>query len=187
MKVPGGEVTLIDISWLVYGGDSLRPLYRWAPSASLVVTLEGTLAAHAAVPDRIDEARVEVERTTGMPMRIGSNGNIVMIAAPNDPFFSGGEWAYTKLEVSGGTITRARIVFRDADVAASLGGQNTLLHEVGHAIGLGDSAFYYDVMYPTHATDASRKFLTRETVILKMMYRERNAGNLYPDRDPATP
>ncbi len=190
----GGRLQDYEVRNLVYAADvSERRLRRWAPGTAFTITLSSTLAANFAVLDRVDEARGEIQRVTGMGVQVGSGGNIVMSV---DPAAVGSDWARTFLDLSGDTIRSARIVFRSAELAASFSdtndadtGLNTLLHEVGHALGLSDSNFAYDVMYQSwDSTNPNpRTFSDRELTAFHMMYQHRSAGNSYPDWDPAVP
>jgi hypothetical protein len=89
----------------------------------------------------------------------------------------------------GPTIVSARVAFKTRQEIS--GGRrseyrNTLLHEMGHVMGLGHSPSDHDVMRPqTGSGSKEAHFQEGEATCLRMMYLHRKAGNLPPDRDVA--
>ena len=93
-----------------------------------------------------------------------------------------------RLDFRGATIIGADIVF--ANRAEITGGprsdyRNTLLHEMGHVMGLAHSPSDRDVMTPGVGPGTKvARYQPGEEVALHMMYNHRVAGNFPPDRDP---
>jgi hypothetical protein len=173
---------------LVYGWeftDSAPRLVRW--DAGFVVTLEGDLAADVEVAARVDGVLHEIRRTTGIPVTLGPGGAVVVAVDPGG--IQPGALADTQIAVRGGSIASARV--RLPSRAELLGGRgarwgNTLLHELGHAVGLSHSGDDRDVMTPGAGRGRQvSTFTQNEAVALRLMYMHRRPGNLLVDRDPA--
>jgi hypothetical protein len=97
--------------------------------------------------------------------------------------------AQADVRTAGAVLTGAVIRFRRrAEIAG--GPQavyaNTLLHEMGHVIGLGHSNDDKDVMTPAEGRGTREAtYQPGEAGVLRMIYAHRRAGNRFPDRDPA--
>ena len=88
---------------------------------------------------------------------------------------------------SGLELRRARIVFRDNnDLVGSRKAVcgNTLLHELGHALGFfGHSIVGGEVMNAECSRRTEDHFSANERLALRMMYEHRRPGNLAPDTE----
>ena len=86
-------------------------------------------------------------------------------------------------------ITEATIEFADRqEISGGRGSdyRNTLLHEMGHVMGLSHSASDRDVMTPAEGPGTKEGvFQPQEVTCLHMMYFHRQPGNLPPDKDAA--
>lgn len=160
-----------------------RRLSRW--TAGFAISMEGLDGIHL---DTATEAIAEASRATGLDIRREPSGPVVVVADPGDPYFvDHAAIAYTQLRLAGNTFTSARVVFRSAREISSgrtSGRHNTLLHEIGHVLGLGHSLDPQDVMSIAPERRSERTFGAHELVALKLMYRWRRAGNTAPDREP---
>lgn len=81
----------------------------------------------------------------------------------------------------GAAIAGATIVFRNLDLA---GRTALVMHELGHAFGLGHSPRSGDVMWNGAELYATRDYSARERLAIDLML-QRRAGNRYPDVDPS--
>lgn len=99
--------------------------------------------------------------------------------------------AEARMRFRGPTIVGADVVFVDRKELTGGSGssyRNTLLHEMGHVMGLAHSPDGHDVMYPGGYLNPGARigqFTESEGIALRMMYHYRSAGNFPPDRDPA--
>lgn len=90
-------------------------------------------------------------------------------------------FALTQVVDSDAHIISSRLVFR-SEAALRLPG--SLLHEVGHGLGLSHSARQADLMFPSTARTTTT-FSADERVLLTMMYARRRPGQVAPDNDQA--
>jgi hypothetical protein len=109
----------------------------------------------------------------------------------NSTLRADGSVGVARLRFRGSTIIGAEMVFTERnEITGGFGSdyRNTLLHEIGHVLGLAHSTDPRDVMYPGGYFNPGARlgqFTESESVALGMMYRYRSAGNFPPDRDPA--
>lgn len=177
------------VSEFVYGWrftDGSYRMVRW--QGPFVVTLDGELAESDAIVAKAREVIDEVRRVTGLALTLGPGGACVIsldsnIGAGNNAV------GLVRLRFQGATIAGAQVVF--ANRAEITGGprsdyRNTLLHEIGHVLGLRHSPSDRDVMTPGSGPGTKvAEFQDEEATALRMMYLYRSAGNFPPDRDPA--
>jgi hypothetical protein len=90
-------------------------------------------------------------------------------------------FALREVAQSDARIVSVRLVFRSAGAVRVPG---SLLHEVGHGLGLGHSARRQDLMFPS-TQRATTTFGADERILLTMMYRHRRPGQVAPDNDQA--
>ena len=160
-------------------------MVRW--EAPFVVTLDGDLATDAQVVAKMREVIDEIARVTGVRATIGPGGPVVVAI---DPEVSDQDAvAYADLTFRGANVISADVRFaRRQEITGGNRSdyRNTLLHEMGHVMGLGHSPSTRDVMTPG-AGPGTRvaEFQPDEATCLRMMYFHRRAGNFLPDRDPA--
>jgi hypothetical protein len=168
----------------VYTDGSFR-MVRW--EGPFVLTLDGDLATDEQVVAKTREVIAEIARVTGVRITIGPNGPVVVLidASVEDE----GAVASADLDFRGANVTSARVRFarrQEITGGARSDYRNTLLHEMGHVMGLGHSPSTRDVMTPG-AGPGTRvaEYQPDEATCLTMMYFHRRAGNFMPDRDPA--
>ena len=111
---------------------SLR-MVRWA--GPFTVTLDGELAEDNAVIAKAREVVAEAQRVTGLAITIGAGGACLVQLGPD----LGDAVGRARLRFSGPTIVGATLNFVSrAEITGGSGSdwRNTLLHEMGHALGL---------------------------------------------------
>lgn len=173
MLWPGDEAYVMA---LVYGPPfNLGRMVRWTSGFTMAMA-----AADAAAQAVLEQAAAEASRATGLAVIAGPAGAVTVSVDPASPDLAGNACS-TVLRLQGDAIVGARIVCESR--AAMLDG-NRLLHEVGHALGLGHVSDPASLMDTARADRATRAFSAREAVSLGMMYRHRQPGNLPPDRQP---
>jgi hypothetical protein len=177
------------VSELVYDWeftDGNFRLVRWA--SPFTVTLDGDLATNPSVLAKTQEVVAEMVRATGLPITVGPGGACV-ISLDSSILPDENAVGEARLRFRGASIIGADVVF--ASRGEITGGtsseyRNTLLHEMGHVLGLAHSPNNRDVMTPgTGPGSKVANFSDSEATSLRMMYRYRTAGNFPPDRDPA--
>jgi hypothetical protein len=160
-------------------------LIRW--SGPFRVTLDGALENDAAAVAKVQEVLAEIGRTTGLPATLGPGGQVVISIDP--AVLDEDAVAIADLDTQGATITGGTIRFHNrGEVSGTAGAQysNTLLHEMGHIVGLGHSISEEDVMTPGEGPGTNeQRYQGNEALALHMMYAHRRAGDLAPDRDSA--
>ena len=179
------------VNGMVYWGqfsDGVYRLIRWRDT--FTITLDGDLATDPFLVQAAEEAAAELRRVTGLPIRVGPGGECVIRVNPKDPILQDFYIAYSQNRYQGATIVGNEIVFARRSEIAGLPGtnyRNTLLHELGHTLGLGHSGSGFDVMDPggsRHPGGKRPNFSDNETAVIQMMYVHRKAGNRPPDADP---
>jgi hypothetical protein len=161
-----------------------RRLARW--SGGFTVSPDGLDAPDV---DTLHEAVAELSRATGLPIAVASGGPVSVVVDPSDARFAQDPpaAAVARLTFRGNVITGARVIFADRRFVSSgrrSGRHNTLLHELGHVLGLGHSLDAGDVMSIDDDRRSERTFGERERLALKLTYRWRQAGNVFPDSAP---
>lgn len=163
---------------VVYSHQVLR---RWPAGSTVRLAFAAGLGRHDAL---LTEHAAEMARHVRMPviaLPAGSPGaNVTLAVDPSQ--MSGGSLATAGVYITGGTITRVEVFFLSENVITDQR-DSALLHELGHAIGLGHSPNQSDVMHANSAVP-SRAFTDNETRALTMMYSWRKAGNTFPDNEP---
>jgi len=160
-------------------------MVRWA--GPFTVSLDGSLAEDQDVLNKALEVVQELSTRTGMPISVGAGGTCVIKIDPAVADEGAVAIAYNSFH--GATIVGAEVLFLNR--GEILGRRrrsdwdNTLLHEMGHVLGLAHSPDVFDVMTPGEGpgTTVSR-FNDNEAIALHMMYAHRSAGNRPPDLDP---
>ena len=164
-----------------------RRLTRW--EQGFAVTASPELLSDERIRPIIDAAAAEASRASGLPISVQSSGEVSVVVDPTDARFASGDAvALTRLTFRGNVIVGARLIFLDQKYLLATGNRvrtNTMLHEMGHTLGLGHSPDGHDVMHVEGQRTDAREFSERENVTLRMMYARRKPGNTAPDRDPA--
>ena len=172
----------------VYGENTPgRRLTRW--DRGFAITAGADLLANTRVRPILEDAVEEASRVSGLPITVAASGPVTFAVDAADSYLMANPdvVAYTQRTSSASAIAGARVVFRDLKYVLGAGNRvrtNTVLHEMGHVLGLGHSADPGDVMHVDGRRSDARTFSERETLTLKMMYRWRRAGNAFPDRAP---
>lgn len=148
------------------------------PSAGIEADPDA-MQAHRAAIDGINEATVPV----GVSYRLGGSADLSVPTAV-DPAASAcadrSTRAVTTMFLSGtNEITRAEITFCGTAIAATMG---TIVHELGHTMGLRHSLDTRDTMYPFAQSSRSSTPTAREALTMSLM-RARRSGTLWPDND----
>jgi hypothetical protein len=173
------------VYFLEFTDGSFR-MVRWA--GGFTVTLDPELAANETVVRKTHEVVAELVRRTGLPITVGPNGQCRItldgtILTENNAVGQA-SWTFQGATITSATVTFARI--QEISGGSNADYANTLLHEMGHVLGLGHSPLTRDVMTPGAGGGTNvGEFQPREALTLHMMYAHRTAGNLPPDRHPA--
>jgi hypothetical protein len=181
---PGAPDYIRELAYWEFDDDSLR-LIRW--SSGFTLTLEGELADDPGLVRKTEEVAAEASRHIGFPVLVGRGGSVTIGVEPE--LENEDAVAEARLDTRGAGIVGARIVFRRrAEISGGPQARytNTLLHEVGHVIGLSHSPDDRDVMTPGEGPGTRfAVYQPGEAGCLRMIYVHRRAGNRFPDRDPA--
>lgn len=180
---PADEGYVEQLVYWRFTDDSLR-MVRWAGPFTL--TLDGELAESGMIVDKAREVADEIQRVTGLVITIGPGGACLVKLDPN--ILGQEAVGMAQLRFSGATIIGATLSFAGpAEITGGRGSdwRNTLLHEMGHAIGLRHSPNDRDVMTPGDGPGTRvARYQEHEAATLHMMYQHRTAGNRFPDKDP---
>ena len=182
---PGEEAYVRQLVYDWEFSDGTFRMMRWAQP--FTVSLDGDLATDPAVVAKTEEVTAHITQITGLPIAIGAGGAVKVLINPS--ILDQGAIAQTSFSSRGAAITEATIEFADRqEISGGRGSdyRNTLLHEMGHVMGLSHSASDRDVMTPAGGPGTKEGvFQPQEATCLHMMYAHRQPGNLPPDRDAA--
>lgn len=156
-------------------------MLRWAPGSTIRLGLGPTLAGDSGAAERLEDCAAELRRWTRGPVEIGQPANVTLDLGP----MPSGILAQTQWSLSGYTIIGAKVTFLNRDTVTAGQRGNTMLHELGHVIGLaGHSPIITDVMSALPNRSRALAFGGDEAMSLTMIYEWRKAGNQFPDREP---
>ena len=164
-------------------GDGSFAMVRW--TGPFTVTLEAGLAEDGAIVAKAEEVVREISRWTGFAISLGPGGAVNIILDPTVE--DGGAVAEARVSLIGARVNEATVAFAHQNEVA--GGpdadfSNTLLHEMGHVIGLAHSPDPNDVMTPGAGPGTLlQEYQNNEAIALHMMYTHRSPGNRHPDTD----
>jgi hypothetical protein len=181
---PGGEAYMNELVHRWEFTDGTFRMVRW--SGPFTVTLDGDLATNDSVVAKTREVVSEMQRTSGLPITIGPGGAVV-ISLNRNILPDDSAVGVASLSFQGASIVGAVVVFANRGEITGGGRsdyRNTLLHEMGHVLGLGHSPNDRDVMTPGVGPGSKEaRYQLNEVIALHMMYSHRSAGNFRPDRD----
>jgi hypothetical protein len=165
--------------------DGSYRLVRWG--TGFTVTLVGDLAENGAVMNKTHEVVAELALRTGLQISIGPGGSCRILVDPaveDQDAVALVNYSFQGASIVGADVKFARTQEISGGAQADYG--NTLLHEMGHVLGLGHSRDVRDVMTPGEGPGTRVvEFQPGEALNLHMMYSHRAVGNRPPDRDPA--
>jgi len=163
-------------------------MVRWP--APFTITLDGDLATNDAIVAKVRDVAAEIKRVTGLDLPIGPGGACV-IALNSNIVLTEDAVGQAALSYQGANIVRAQVTFANRGEITGGGGsdyRNTLLHEMGHVLGLLHSLRDDDVMAPGGVAGPGTRvgqYQPHEATSLHVMYAHRTAGNRRPDKDTA--
>ena len=164
-------------------GDGAFAMVRW--TESFTVTLEAALAEDPAIVAKAEGVVQEMSRWTGFAISLGPGGAVTVILDPTVE--DEGAVAEARVSLVGARMTGAEVAFahqRELAGGPAADFSNTLLHEMGHVIGLAHSPDPNDVMTPGAGPGTFfQAYQVNETIALHMMYAHRSPGNQHPDTD----
>jgi hypothetical protein len=179
------EAYVHDLSYNWEFRDGTRKIVRW--DQGFVVTLDGDLGDDPEIVEKATEVLTEIARRTGLPVTLGPGGACLVTIDPS--VAEDDAVAEANLTFRGPTVTGAKVRFLnrgEISGGARSDYRNTLLHEMGHVIGLGHSPNDRDVMTAGAGPGTKwTEFQDDEALCVRMMYAHRQAGNIFPDRDVA--
>src|SRR5262245_45115841 len=161
-----------------------RDLRRWTAGSTIRLAFVSGLERYDAMLQEHAAEMARWSRLSVVALPAGSTGANVTLAV--DPAsVSEGAIATTSCMLSGTAYTGCRVSFlAEANITNANGRSNTLLHELGHVLGLGHSLDSGDVMSVAANRRSERSFGDPEARALTMIYAWRKAGNQFPDREP---
>ena len=177
------------VEQLVYwstGNGAAGALYRW-PAATTTVRLafaSGLQAYDSYLVDAVAEMRL-VTGFNFVALPAGSQAEVVL--AVDSAQVPDNGIAVTIFNATSWRITSARVYFEGPSNIIGGGGfrNNTLLHELGHVMGLSHSGDRRDVMSVDNNRRADKSYGPDESKALRMIYAWRKAGNTFPDSEAA--
>jgi hypothetical protein len=180
------EEDYVDALVYVEFTDGSFRMTRWP--GPFTITLDGDLANNDAIVAKVREVTAEVKRVTGLDLSIGPGGACV-IALNSNIVSTDDAVGFVHRSFQGANIVGAEVTFANRGEITGGGGseyRNTLLHEIGHVLGLGHSLRGDDVMTPGSGPGTKvAQYQPHEAAALHMMYAHRTAGNRRPDKDAA--
>jgi hypothetical protein len=182
---PADEAYVRDLVYDWEFRDGTYRIVRW--DRGFVVTLDGELADDASIVGKTLEVIAEMNRVSGLGITLGPAGACVVSI---DPSLADDNYVAKVVHTfRGASITGAKVLFVNRkEISGGLRADypNTLLHEMGHVLGLLHSPNNRDVMTPAEGPGAKEaQFQRGEVESLHMMYAHRSAGNIFPDKDAA--
>lgn len=171
---------------LVYrsaGDGELYAMGRWT-SRTVTVGAPDDPRTLAAVRPAVEEAA----SASGLTLSLVPGQGDITIQVDASEFENDRTIAFAEyLAWSGLELRRARIVFRDNnDLVGSRKAHcgNTLLHELGHALGFyGHSIVGGEIMNAECSRRTADSFGANERLALRMMYQHRRPANIAPDSE----
>lgn len=167
---------------LVYtapGNPIIQRLMRWKRTGVRVAFVAGLERHDDLLREHVEELN-RVTRGGFVALPAGGAAEITLSVTPSR--VPGAALAVTSLAHDGfGAMVIAEIFFGRESIISDPRG-NTLLHELGHALGLNHSPRGEDVMFAS--STRTRTFTDAEARAAAMMYSWRKAGNTFPDSEP---
>ena len=180
---PAEEAYVRELVYWEFTDGSFR-MVRW--DGPFTVTLDGGLFDDLDVVAKTQGVVEELVRRTRLPITLGPGGSCTIKIDPS--IIKRDAVATAQLSFQGSTIVGATVSFvgrREILGRGRADWANTLLHEMGHVVGLRHSPDPHDVMTPGAGPGTGvEHFVLNEAIALHIMYNHRSAGNRPPDRDP---
>lgn len=160
-------------------------LIRWPSGSTLRFSFTADLARYDTL---LTEMAAEAARWSRLPviaLPAGDPSANIRFAVDPAANVEANALALTYRTYSAGScrIVGSTVTFREARNIDGGQRNNTLLHEIGHVLGLAHSPDPNDVMSVDAKRTNDRVFGGNERLALTMMYVNRKAGNAFPDRE----